>query len=170
MKRNALLSALLLGAPLSSLSPQIFAEVQDKMESRSKKEDHMILLSKDTLNIQGKTTKIRLTLKKDFGIQKQYNKLLFSFYGSAFFVEVDKTGTELKVLETFLESMDSDGNVLFELVHEDDYMVKYWGFSCSSTFNNCITSDCELLFNKKTQQWFISREETSIAPVELLVR
>jgi hypothetical protein len=100
----------------------------------------------------------------------QYNQIHFALTGNANFFEVNNQGRIEKGTSpssTLLSPMDSEGNVLFELVHEDDDKLKYFGYSCSSTFNDCRLPELELTLNKETNTWYVHSESLQLIGIEL---
>lgn len=154
MKRKSVLSALLLGSTLSSLSPAIFADLQHTLASDTSKENQRLhLVSKNPYVVKGDAYTIHLDLFKGSKENKsQFNALTFAMSGTVLI-----SGKDGNIVFADLLGY-ADGNVLFELARDDEYRSEYLMFSCSSTWGECTVPDALLVFDKTNDQWTMVSE------------
>ncbi len=126
MKKELLLSTLILTSPIAHITAQAASEMRasilESIKKGEKKVFHSGVIGKTKGN--GLNARIRVTLEKP-DLFKSPNRIKPEFGGK---IElIDDNGNVIHTLDS------GEGDYIFDLVHSDDYSNKYVAYGCSST-------------------------------------
>lgn len=125
MKRELLLSGLILGSPMAHISASAATKMRAAVLEQIERGRSVTLTSDVVGTYDGREVKLQLTLSGQAPMVGEPN--LIDPELSGYVKLVAATG------EVVTSLGDPDGLYIFDLVHADDYSSKYVGYDCSST-------------------------------------
>lgn len=131
MKRELLLSTLILTSPIAQISFAQAKEMRAAILEQIYRGEEKVLLSDYFGTNEGQRVRLRVKLHKNDLHVHEPNRIKPELSGSA--EVIDENGNTVDSLEA------EEGDFIFDLIHSDAYSSKYQAYSCSSTLR-CSSS------------------------------
>lgn len=150
MKRELLLSTLILTSPIAQISMAQATEIRASIIEQVQRGKEQNLISKKHIAVthEGETLKVRVKLHLPTDDVQEPNMVKPELSGDVELVKDD--GTVVSTMGS------EDEGFIFDLIHSDDYSDKYVGYGCSSTLRCDATAGVFLEFIKDENLMTIS--------------